>query len=313
MTRLLDKIHSYPIYLGMDFNETFSGNPPTDYGQTNWNSVYSVVTSNGNSISGSTTDGPFPGQGSWTMLADDVSQVSRLRFGSSQVSSSVGENLIRTENYTYGIWAKINEPISLSSGPNVGQIRAISQFTNNNLGDGELWRQGFWFGYGIDYNPNSSTYGKHYINLYTAGFDYYLYQDGNGKDIEIGKWYFFAIRKTRASYPGTPVDFTFYIDGIPVNSNTYTGIDTGMLYHILGSGANYSKNFSISSSFFATSSNITQSEIETIWDYGAPIQVPVKYYDGSNWQTSSNQKIYNGTSWIPMYANRWTGTEWVPL
>jgi len=66
-------------------------------------------------------------------------------------------------------------------------------------------------------------------------------------------------------------------------------------------------------SFLGSNSVFTQSVIQDIYDYGSPIQVPVKYYDGSNWVDSSDQQIWNGSKWIPMYANRWTGSAWVPI
>lgn len=309
MTRLIDKIHSYSIGNGIDFNQNYSGTAPTQYGPYTFGTLSWSFLSTDNGITGSTSDGAFPGQGYWNFRSGGpTNATARLRAGSTSSESSVGSNLVRPQNYTYGVWLRINEDITA----NVGFIRAMSQFVNSDPGNGELWEQGWWIGYCKDNNGASPTYGKLGFNIYTTNNDLYFFTDANGKTFEVGQWVFIALRKSNPN--NTTVTMEVFINGGSMGSYTYPYSDQSTTYHTFGSGDNVRPcNFSVSSSFLASNTAIDATAINEIWDYGAPIQVPVKYYDGTAWQTSSNQKIYNGTKWIPMYANRWTGTTWVPL
>lgn len=47
--------------------------------------------------------------------------------------------------------------------------------------------------------------------------------------------------------------------------------------------------------------------------YGFVDTGQVKYYDGTTWQNSSAQKVWNGTAWIDWDASRWNGTSWVAI
>lgn len=42
-------------------------------------------------------------------------------------------------------------------------------------------------------------------------------------------------------------------------------------------------------------------------------QGAVKYWDGDSWNTSSAQKVWNGTEWIDWDHRYWNGTEWITL
>jgi hypothetical protein len=72
-------------------------------------------------------------------------------------------------------------------------------------------------------------------------------------------------------------------------------------------------NHDIAGYHAGTAAVLDSTAIADIWKYGAPIQKVVKYYDGSAWQTSSDKKVYDGSEWIPMYANIWDGTAWLPI
>jgi hypothetical protein len=39
----------------------------------------------------------------------------------------------------------------------------------------------------------------------------------------------------------------------------------------------------------------------------------VKYYDGTDWQTASAQKVWNGTDWVDWDHKYWDGTQWIDL
>ena len=309
MTRLIDKIHSYAIGNGMDFNETYSGSNPSQYGTNSFGSTAFSFLNSDNGLTGSTSDGAFPGQGYWNFRSGGATNAqARVRAGSGTSESTVGSNWVRPQNYTYGVWVRINEDITA----NVGFIRLITQFLNGDPGNGELWGQGWWIGYCRDNNGASPTYGKLGFNIYTTNNDLYFFTDANGKTFEVGQWVFIALRKSNPN--NTTVTMEVFINGSSMGSYTYPYVDKATTYLDYGSNDNVRPaNFSVASSFLAENTEIDATDIDEIWDYGAPIQVPVKYYDGTAWQTSSNQKIYNGTKWIPMYANRWDGSAWIPL
>lgn len=69
--------------------------------------------------------------------------------------------------------------------------------------------------------------------------------------------------------------------------------------------------------FLMYDTKLTPQEISDNFDatkakyYGAPRTV--KYYDGTTWQTSSAQKVYNGTNWIDWDAKRWDGVYWTTV
>ena len=59
--------------------------------------------------------------------------------------------------------------------------------------------------------------------------------------------------------------------------------------------------------------NFTDAAIADIYNAGitAPSVRTVKYYDGSSWQTSSAQKVWNGTAWVDWTAKRFDGSAWI--
>jgi hypothetical protein len=57
----------------------------------------------------------------------------------------------------------------------------------------------------------------------------------------------------------------------------------------------------------------TDAAIADIYQAGSTSSRTVKYYDGTAWQTSSGQKVWNGTAWVDWTAKKYDGTAWVTI
>ena len=310
MTRLTDKIHSYTVRNGIDFNESFTGSWPSQYGSNTFSAGAQQVLNTNGGLTSTANDGPFPGQYSWR-FQNGNGKAARLRWSTGNTESSVGANWVRPQNFTYSIWVRIN-----SMDQNPFYNRAFAEYTNftgnGNPGSDDDWYMGWYMGYIKETNSSAPNYNKPVLNLYTGYQDVYISDDHNGNFLDYGKWYLATIRKTKIN--STTVEVEFMINGVIKQTRTHTYGDNAMATYDHGqSNTGVWVDHSLGCSFLGESSVFTQSVIADIYKYGSPIQVPVKYYDGSAWQTSSNQQIWNGSKWIPMYANRWTGTEWVPI
>ena len=237
-----------------------------------------------------------------------VYQLAHARMSVS--ANTAGSGVIYDQSYTYSIWVRFNHPINGST-TNPNYIREICECQNNasQTGGDPNWN-GWWFGYLRDNNSSSPTFNQVGFNMYSAPHDQYFYLDGDGNTFKVGEWYLLSIRKTTDFNNNT---VQFYINGKLMFTGTQAYVPSTITNFAYGYGGTFFGNFSLGPDFMGDSAVFTQSVLETIYNYGSPIQVLVKYYDGSTWQTSSNQQIWNGSKWIPMYANRWTGTEWVPI
>ena len=127
----------------------------------------------------------------------------------------------------------------------------------------------------------------------------------------IGQWHYLAVTKK------TDGTMKFYIDNVLVRTttglSTATAISSANIGPTANSGAAYSVN--ISDYYIAPTSAIDEAQIAEIWAVGSGAALPrtVKYYDGSSWQTSSAQKVWNGTAWVDWDAKRFDGTSWVTI
>ena len=115
------------------------------------------------------------------------------------------------------------------------------------------------------------------------------------------------------------LQYQHYINGELVNTVTtsnwtkrnVSAIIFGNNAAFTGTGA---YKIGISSWFVADWSDVTQTGLRDIYNYGAPVQAPVKHYNGTAWvdDIAPPKAYYNG-AWRDIYANRWTGSAWVPL
>jgi len=312
MTRLTDKIHSYPVKNGIDFNEAFTGSWPSQYGASTFSpGNQQVLNTNGGLIS-SANDGPFPGQYSWRFRnGQGQGYASRLRWSSFGNESNVGANWVRPQNFTYSIWVRVN-----SMDQNPFYNRAFAEYTNylnsGNPGQDDDWYMGWYMGYIKQTDGNQPNYNKPIFNLYTGGQDVYIATDHQGNYIDYGKWYLLTIRKTKIN--STTCEVQFMINGQVKETRQHTYGDNAMATYDHGqSTTTIWVDHSLGCSFLGTNSDFYQAVIQDIYNYGSPIQLPVKWFDGTTWNFSQDRKVWNGSKWIPMYASKWDGSAWIPV
>jgi hypothetical protein len=308
--RLIDKAHSYTTYFGIDFDDAFNGtNWPVGYGSGSMGSAQQSILNANGGLTSNVNDGPFPGQRSWRFEnGKGAGKTARLRWSSFGNQWGYGSNYVRPQNYSYSIWVRIN---SMDANPFYN--RAFSEYLNETGGStSDDWYTGWYFGYIKETNSSAPNYNKPILNLYSGGNDQYFSTDDKDQYLDYGKWYLVSIIKEKIN--STTVEVKFLINGVVKTTFTHGFIDPATTIVDMGnSNSGVWVDHSLASAIYGSKDIFTTSVIREIYLYGAPIQVPVKYYDGSAWQTSSNQQIYNGSKWIPMYANRWTGSAWVPI
>jgi hypothetical protein len=112
---------------------------------------------------------------------------------------------------------------------------------------------------------------------------------------------------------------SLYVDGMKVDSRTWTttygwpngtGIWTGLL---VGTTSTAGTSNAYVSSLAFYNRRLTSDEIIKHYIAGADYSVGrvVKYYDGTTWQESSAQKVWNGSAWVDWDPYRWDGSSWI--
>jgi len=291
VSRLNDKINSYTLRNGLELNQTYSI-PPTQTGSNqstsagDWEITGNVAISDANS-------GPQPGTRSWRFDVGPSFGASRLR-GEGPIVNSWDYG-----SYSYGFWMKINTWLDFEdNAPNFAINRLEPIFTIGN-----------YTAFGYDRDPDSPTYGKKWFIFFADG-QATVITSVNGEDLEEDRWYYIAFRRDGEDLDvyvnGTHVGF-IWVNEYPVEDGTWLNLGS------VASGFGVDFSMSFANIYVAAYEEIDADDISAIWDYGSPIQAPVKYWDGSAWQTASDIKVYDGTNWSPVYANRWTGSAWLPV
>lgn len=309
--RLIDKINTYSLAVNSSFDENFTASTrPTNTGSCQISTTTNMTYYN-TGIS-SNSKGPFPGQKSWNFTNAVGSAGIRYSNGSGNNLSSPLDSYIRgTDGFTYGIWVR----------PKTFNSTAVSYGRLTNYTASAPSANPFFTGFyaGIAYDPAQSKNGFLFSSL---GYDTLVVSDHNGNDIVTDKWYYVAIRRI-CTFNGTTGEYTaynqYYINGT-LKATTPNSVTTSYgncppQYWWYGAPPTTAVlfNYDIADCHMSDPTTLNATAIANIWNYGAPIQVPVKYYDGSAWQTSSDKKIYDGSEWIPMYANKWDGSAWLPI
>jgi hypothetical protein len=161
----------------------------------------------------------------------------------------------------------------------------------------------------------------------------YIPATANGA-ITTGQWYFLTIQINTANVNDS---IKFYKEDVQQTitptkySATWSTTETNPLW--LGTGF---RNFSAATyggvlpggmesfsgwigDFLMYDVALTPQEIYDNWQataypkYYGPAGTQVKYYDGTTWQTSSAQKVWNGSAWVDWDAYRWDGTSWIAI
>ena len=281
MSALQNKINSLNPELSFEFNEPYSLNPTltgTAY------TAYSprLIKSGNNLVTFESNVGPIGGAGSWA-----VPNNSALTGGNTFRTSGTSMNSTWVDgDYSTGVW------IMISNMPDYS-------------GDHQVWRMGpnsSSAGFAVWINYNSTTnIARFKTDIYTGAP---LFGPTN---LETNRWYFLALRKSTASNTAQ-----VYLDGTLVltGNNPYSSTSNYLSFGTATALGNWT--FNVSNWYCTTYSGITGTQIQEIWLAGSTKRI-VKYYDGTAWQTSSAQKVFNGTSWVDWTVNKYDGTNWVSI
>lgn len=286
MSVLNDKINSYTLEKGLEFNAAVTTTPP----QTGSITAKTLSLSNTASIAYQSTDNPAGGSGSWqlTMTGTETGPISAPRVTYNTLAQY---EVFKDGDWSLGFWWKLNTQMVSTRQSNVWNI---SPFGTSNPGMTILYN-------GTNATTNA---GKLVMNV---GSDINVAISGV---ITVGTWYYIAVRRINSTATG---NIKAYING--ANTATFsqailagTTAVTQAKWGDTNSYANYS--WSISNSYYTSSSVIGPTQIAEIWSAGTTSRV-VKYFDGTSWVNSSAQKVYNGTAWVDWNAKRFDGSTWV--
>jgi hypothetical protein len=306
MGRIYDSITALNEFASISFNEPYQM-PPTYQGTYN---IGAQMTNEATPPVFEYSRGPFPGEGSWRFTTVGGVYNTRIKNQSTFGTRNSLHELVNSNNYTVGFWIKIN---SVSGATAVGIQRAVTTEgggTNSQYSIGISYRN-------LDGNPaNPFTYGFSYQN--TTNGTQFVERDENNNLIQPGKWYFLTLQVSYVSIDGVPTRYTdFYINGVSkiyyATSNFTTPGYINQLNWGFTSGGAASVDFNIADWFIGTAANIQYPQIQSVWNASKPIQLPLKYYDGTTWQDPTDKKIYYDNQWNPIYANQWNGTSWVQV
>jgi hypothetical protein len=282
MSNLNSIINSYPIQYGIEFNQTFTLNPTvTGNGSIGAGNKFTLSNQAGDPVWYSNI-GPVGGKGSW--LFPNVS-------GSDGTSvSTVEANIPSTwadGDYSLGFWVMSPDlsgtyftPMPIIS---VGMSSGGSTDVQLCIGKtGSDWK----FIYSVDGGTTFAAFTP---------------------PISQNVWYFVTIRKDLAN---SQLTFTLDTQYSSTVTNTTTG--TARPIRIGAIGALTLPDVYISNFYIAPSSVIGPTQQLQIYNAGITPPRVVKYWNGSAWITSSDQKVYNGTAWVDWNAQRWAGgPNWV--
>lgn len=142
-----------------------------------------------------------------------------------------------------------------------------------------------------------------------------------------GEWHHVVFIQSNTEQLGATAGLYYqklYIDGFEVDrtqrANTYGWLDllpTGVSnFYRMGNQSTPLNDFFYDSIAFY-SRRLTQEEVAEHFIAGKTYVVPsgrtVKYWDGTQWSTSSDQKVYDGTNWVNWDAKRYDGNSWISI
>jgi hypothetical protein len=238
MSILNDKINSYAIETGIEFNEAYQLVPTQTGSITETNSTYWVKV--GRDPVYESNVGPNGGSGSWKFVNNSTNGCYFRTSGGSIVSR------INDQDFSSGVWIKFNElPTNVDASTTVMTI-APGATSGSNIG----WKT----------FANGSTPRFIVLNSGVAFIEV--------ADIQLNTWYYIASRRANNV-------LTYYINGQSVYSETRTSTANGSLIGWNNSSTAVTASVNISNFYMASSSVIGPTQIEEI--YAAGIGINASY------------------------------------
>jgi len=290
-SNLHDKINSYALERGIEFNEPYSLTPT----RTGTNLLGTYAFSGSPIPVYEANVGPIGGGGSWRF---NVLNSSSPTFNTTAANELAG---IDDENWTQGLWFKMSAlPTLTTPTASFGGITVFAM-TPASVSAG-------WVANVIATNSTAAEAGVSLAGRLTYGFtSTALYTPV----LQADTWYYIAARRV-----GTTMEA--YLNGQLIgtqNNPTLTSIPSRIRFVGSTNSATNIPQVWISNFHQSSASVIDATAIAQIYQAGitSPSSRTVKYYDGTTWQTSSAQKVFNGTSWVDWDAKKYDGTNWVTI
>ena len=281
------KINSYALRRGMELSQAVTATPT----RTGTNALGTWSLRNTANIVYESTVGPAGGAGSWkfTQTASNVGGA----IDTTTASELVG---IDTEDWTFGIWFKVN---TLPNWFNTtGSVQGLSIL--------RITPDGGNAGFTASVTPTNITttqYAGRMIFSMTAA------QATVTPVVTANVWHYVAVRRV-----GTTMEA--YYDGVLVGTETNSNLTSAPSRLAIGNQSqtqNTLANWNASNFHYASASVLTPTAIAEIWAVGngATPSRTVRYFNGTSWVNSTGQKVWNGTAWVDWNAKRFDGSAWV--
>jgi hypothetical protein len=290
-SNLHNKINSYTLERGIEFNEPYTLTPV----RTGSNVLGSYFLQNTPAPVFDANVGPIGGAGSWRF---NVLNTAAPRFNTTATSELAG---IDDEDWTQGFWFKMSAlPTLTTSGATSGGITVFAMTPASSAAG--------WVANVVCTNSTTQQSAVNLAGRLTYGFtSVQIYTPV----LQPETWYYIAARRV-----GTTMQAYFNGQLIgTTNNSALTSIPGRISFSSSSHAATNNPQIWISNFHQSTASAIDAAGIQQIYQAGitAPSVRTVKYYDGLSWQTSSAQKVWNGTAWVDWDAKRFDGTSWVTI
>lgn len=240
MSILSDKINSYAIETGIEFNEPYQLVPTQTGSVDELNSTYWVLS--GRQPVHESTVGPAGGSGSWKFVNNATNGCYFRTSGGSIVSR------MNDQDFSTGVWVRFNSLPTTTNFSTTFMTLAPGTTAGSNFG----------------YRVFSDGTTPKFIVL-TSGTTFI-----EVGEITLNTWYYIASR--RAS--GT---LTYYINAQAVHSEARTSTANGSLIGWNNSTTSIEASINLSNFYIATSSVIGPTQISEIWTAGSTAPTSINY------------------------------------
>jgi hypothetical protein len=238
MSTLHDKINSYALERGIEFDQAFTTTPT----RTGTNPLITAFTQNGTSnIVYEPTVGPAGGAGSWLFNWSTTSATnSYFRAPSSGSTEILGVN---DQDYSVGFWFKLNDlPTGIAA-----SVASLFQITSNSTG----------FNINISGSGNVGNPSKLFISI--AGSTTFGDQPNS---LQTNTWYYLAVRRQSNT-------LNIYLNNTLILSTSHNGTTAATTWMFGDTSARaFTGSYNISNYYLTTADTIGATQIAEIWTAG---------------------------------------------